>query len=106
MNIELFAITTFKALYNAFLKKVVDDILCLGVKGLFRKNGYSSLDSCFNDALKEVMKRHSDSDTENFRKKLKEEFFEKGNVIKPLPSSSHTYIYEIGCQKFSQFLYS
>lgn len=95
MNIELFAITTFKALYNAFLKKVVDDILCLGVKGLFRKNGYSSLDSCFNDALKEVMKKHSDSDTESFRKKLKEEFFEKGNVIKPLPSSSHTYIYEI-----------
>jgi tetratricopeptide (TPR) repeat protein len=92
---ELFVIATFKALYNAFLKKSVDDVLWPGLKGLFRKKGYSSLESCFNQALNKVMEKHSDSNTESVRKKLKEEFIEKGDIIANLPSSSDTYISEI-----------
>lgn len=81
MSIELFATTTFVALYNAFIEKAVDDFLWPNLKGIFKKKSYSTLTSCFDHALNDVMKKHPESDSENFRKRLRDEVFENDDII-------------------------
>lgn len=103
MSIELFATTTFVALYNAFIEKAVDDFLWPNLKGIFKKKSYSTLTSCFDHALNDVMKKHPESNSENFRKLLRDEVFENDDIIRSLPSLSNKYISDI-YKKFLQNL--
>lgn len=103
MSIELFATTTFVALYNAFIEKAVNDFLWPNLKGIFKKKCYSTLTSCFDHALNDVMKKHPESNSENFRKLLRDEVFENDDIIRSLPSLSNKYISDI-YKKFLQNL--
>lgn len=90
-----FAGLTFKALYNAFLKKSVDDVLWPMLKGVFSKHNGATLQDCFRKAFAKILKAHPELNDNTTRERLRKELFDHNNDLSGFPNFKHTITGEL-----------